>query len=61
MRDEHIVNDAIIKDIADSIHRIESGTIMISIHDFRIIQVDIKTTEKRRFDDVWLHENGEGI
>jgi hypothetical protein len=61
MSDKNIVNDAIIKDIADSIHAIESGTIIIVIYNSRIVQIDITTTEKRRFDDVWLLENGGGI
>jgi hypothetical protein len=61
MSDKNIVNDAIIKDIADSIHKIDFGTIIISIYNSKIVQIDITTTEKRRFDDVWLLENGEGI
>ena len=61
MGERKIVNDAILKDIADKVHGIELGTITISVFDSRIVQVDITTTEKRRFDDVWLLENGGGI
>ena len=61
MAERKIVNDAILKDIAEKVHGIELGTITISVYDSRIVQVDITTTEKRRFDDVWLVENGGGI
>ena len=61
MDERKIVNDAIIKDIAEKVHGIELGTITISVYDSRIVQVDITKTEKKRFDDVWLHENGGGI
>ncbi|MGA2401941.1 MAG: DUF2292 domain-containing protein [Syntrophobacteraceae bacterium] len=61
MGERKIVNDAIIKDIAEKVHGIELGTITISVYDSRIVQVDITTTEKKRFDDVWLLENGGGI
>jgi len=56
-----IVNDAIIKDIVEMVHGIELGTITISVYDSRIVQVDITTTQKKRFDDVWMLENGGGI
>ncbi len=61
MGERKIVNDAIIKDIADMVRGIELGTITISVYDSRIVQVDITTTQKKRFDDVWLLENGGGI
>jgi hypothetical protein len=61
MGERKIVNDAIIKDIVDMVHGIELGTITISVYDSRIVQVDITTTQKKRFDDVWLLENGGGI
>ena len=55
---KNIVNDAIIKDISDSIHGLRFGTVVISIHDSRIVQIEV--TEKNRFDDVW-HRQGGGI
>ncbi|MGA2937443.1 MAG: DUF2292 domain-containing protein [Syntrophobacteraceae bacterium] len=61
MGERKIVNDAIIKDIVEMVHGITLGTITISVYDSRIVQVDITTTEKKRFDDVWLLENGGGI
>jgi len=61
MGERKIVNDAIIKDIVEMVHGIALGTITISVYDSRIVQVDITTTEKKRFDDVWLLENGGGI
>lgn len=60
MTDNHLLNTAIIKDIADQVPRIDIGTITISIFKSRIVQVDVTKTETRRFEQVWL-ENGEGI
>ena len=53
---KNIVNDAIIKDISDSIHGLAFGTIIIKINHSRIVQIGV--TENKRFDDVW---SGEGI
>ena len=61
MGERNIVNDAIIKDVVEMVHGIELGTITISVYDSRIVQVDITTTKKKRFDDVWMLENGGGI
>lgn len=61
MSEKNIVNDAILKDLADKIHGIEFGTVIVSVFDSRIVQIDITRTEKRRFDEVWVLENGEGI
>ena len=47
MGERKIVNDAIIKDIAEMVHGIELGTITIPVYDSRIVQVDITTTEKK--------------
>jgi len=61
MGERKIVNDAIIKDIVEMVHGIDLGTITISVYGSRIVQVDITTTQKKRFDDVWLLEDGGGI
>jgi len=61
MSSREIVNDAIIKDIAEKVHGIELGTITISVYNSRIVQVDVTTTKKERFDEVWLLEDGAGI
>jgi hypothetical protein len=61
MSSREIVNDAIIKDIAEKVYGIELGTITISVYDSRIVQVDVTTTRKERFDEVWLLEDGGGI
>jgi len=58
---KEIVNDAIIKDIAEKIQGIELGTITISVFNSRIVQIEVTTTKKERFDEVWLLENGAGI
>jgi len=55
----NIVNDAIIKDIATAIGSLEYGTVIIKVHETKIIQIEV--TEKKRFDDVWRVEGGGGI
>ena len=54
-----IVNDAIIKDISASIHDIRYGTVTITIHDAKIVQIEV--SQKNRFDHVWTVEEGGGI
>ncbi len=61
MKSRSIVNDAIIKDLADSIHEINNGTIVISIYNSRIVQIDVTNTVSRRFEDVWQVDEGAGI
>jgi hypothetical protein len=61
MGTKEILNDAIINDIAEKVRGIELGTITISVYNSRIVQVDITTTKKERFDEVWLLEDGAGI
>ncbi len=51
-----IVNDAIVKDLTEAINSLRYGTIHITIHNARIVQVD--KTEKSRFDEVWAEEGG---
>ena len=61
MSQKERINETIIRDIAEKLNGIELGTVTISIYDSRIVQVEITTTRKERFDDVWLMENGAGI
>jgi len=61
METKSIVNDAIIKDLADRIHQISNGTVVFSIYDSRIVQIDVTNTETKRFHDIWLVEEGAGI
>jgi hypothetical protein len=56
---KNIINDSIIKDIRDAIEEISYGTVMITVHNKRITQIEI--AEKQRFDDVWKVEEGGGI
>lgn len=58
-KDKSIVNDAIIKDIADAVYGLEYGVIEIKVHNSKIIQIEV--TERKRFDDVWKVEGGGGI
>lgn len=59
IEDKNIINDAIIKDISKSVHKLKYGVITIILHNSKIVQVEI--AEKNRFDDVWLIEKGGGI
>ncbi len=56
---KNIVNDAIIKNISDSIHGINYGTVTITIHNSKIVQIEV--SQKNRFDDVWTVQEGGGI
>ncbi len=58
-RQKNIVNDAIVKDIADAVVGLDYGAIAIKVHERRIIQIEV--TEKKRYDDVWKVEGGAGI
>ena len=58
-KNKNIVNDAIIKDIAQAVCNLEFGTVAIKVHNSKIIQIEV--TEKKRFDDVWLIGEGGGI
>lgn len=54
-----IVNDSIIKDISEKIHGLKFGTVSITVHNSKIVQIELST--KNRYDDVWLIEEGGGI
>lgn len=54
-----IINDAIIKELSGAVHDLKYGTVNITVHNSKIVQVDV--SEKKRFDDVWTVEEGGGI
>jgi hypothetical protein len=54
-----IVTDAIIKEIIEALNNLKYGHVQITVHNSRIVQID--KTEKTRFDEIWLTENGGGI
>ena len=54
----NIINDAIIKEIAEAIAGLKFGEIVIKVHDSKIIQVE--KTEKARYDSYHV-EHGGGI
>ena len=56
---KNIVNDAIIKDIAQAVGSLEYGTVTLKVHDRKIIQVEV--AERKRFEDIWKIEEGGGI
>ena len=56
---KNIVNDAIIKDIAEAVDSLEYGTVTVKVHDRKITQVEV--AQRKRFEDVWRVEEGGGI
>jgi len=56
---KNIINDSIIKDIRDAVEELSYGTVIITVHNKRITQIE--TARKQRFDDVWKVEEGGGI
>ena len=58
MNQKNIINDAIVKDIADVIHDLDNGVVTIKVQSAKIVQVEV--TGKKRFDEVW-HIEGGGI
>jgi hypothetical protein len=54
-----IINDSIIKDLSEQVTNLKYGTIVIKVHDAKIVQVEV--TERTRYEDVWLVEKGGGI
>ena len=56
---KNIVNDAIIKEIIETLSSLKYGHVQITVHNSKVVQID--KTEKVRFDDIWLIEKGGGI
>lgn len=56
---EKLINDSIIQDIRDSLDGLEYGSIIITVHNRKITQIE--KSRKQRFDDVWKTEKGGGI
>jgi len=53
------INDAIIRDIKESVDKLNFGTVIITVHNKKITQIEV--AEKKRFDNVWMVEEGGGI
>lgn len=53
------INDSILQEITDALAGLTYGTVTIKLHDAKITQIEI--AQRRRFDDVWLIEEGGGI
>ena len=56
---KNIINDAIIKEIIETVDSLKYGEVKIIVHNSKIVQID--RTEKTRFDNIWLIEKGGGI
>ena len=59
VKNTKIINDSIIKDISGAVEKLLYGTVVITVHNGKITQIEI--AEKQRFDDVWKIEGGGGI
>jgi hypothetical protein len=53
-----IANYNIIRELLEAVKRIQYGSINITVHDAKVVQVEV--TEKSRYDD-WFVEKGGGI
>lgn len=58
-KNKNIINDAIVKDISDKIHGLKYGTVLITVHNAKIVQLEV--AQKDRYDDIWQVEGGAGI
>jgi len=52
----NIINDAILKDIAEVLAGLKYGEIVIKVHDSKIIQVE--KTEKSRYESYHVEQGG---
>jgi hypothetical protein len=53
------INDSILKEVTDALASLTYGTVTIKMHDAKIIQIEV--AQRKRFDDIWLIEEGGGI
>ncbi|MEI6126416.1 MAG: YezD family protein [Pseudomonadota bacterium] len=53
------INEAIIRNITEQVEKIKYGTILIKVHESKIVQMEY--TEKTRYEDMWVGEKGGGI
>ncbi len=56
---KRFINDAIVKDIIDAVAALDYGSVLIKVHDGKIVQIEV--TERRRFNDPLEVEKGGGI
>lgn len=56
---KNVVNEGIIKNISKAVNGLSYGTITITVHDSKIVQIEV--AQKSRFDDVWTVQEGGGI
>lgn len=49
-------NEKIVNEIAQAVAGLEFGSVLIKIHDAKIVQVEI--TERKRFDDCRVEKGG---
>ncbi len=56
---KNLINDSIVKDIRDAVNELAYGTVVITVRNSRITQIE--TSQKQSFTDVWKVEGGGGI
>lgn len=56
---KRFISDAVVKDIIDSVNALDYGSVLIKVHDGKIVQLEV--TERKRFDEPLQVEKGGGI
>lgn len=56
---KNYIDDAILKEIREALESVEYGTVTITIHSGRTMQIEV--TKKKRLDYLWRVEEGGGI
>ncbi|MFA5554112.1 MAG: YezD family protein [Phycisphaerae bacterium] len=49
----------VLKEITDSLNTLDYGSIVIKVHDKRVVQIEV--TKRKRYDDMENFEKGAGI
>ncbi len=56
---KNYIDEAILKEIREALESLDYGTVTITIHSGRTMQIEV--TEKKRLDYLWRVEEGGGI
>jgi hypothetical protein len=57
--EKNVIGNIVFENIKRSIDSLTYGSVMVKVHAGRVVSVEV--TEKRRFDDLWQLEGGDGI
>ena len=56
---KRFLSDNIVKEIIEAVTSLDYGTIVIKIHDRKVVQIEV--TKRKRFNEIWEVEKGGGI